>query len=113
VGSGGEPGNVTNDNDQPGGARGAHAMQAHQAGAAGSDQFREFLVGYLPARVSALEVGDQLGADPRRALPEASRGRTLASRALAWAADKFFFAPGMSSSSSVELRHHARAALVR
>jgi hypothetical protein len=37
----------------------------------------------------------------RRVLPAASRGRTLASSALAWAADRAFFAPpGISSPSS-------------
>jgi hypothetical protein len=50
----------------------------------------------------------------RRVLPVASRGRTLASMALAWAADRLFFAPpGMSSSSSGQLGDHAGVVLTK
>jgi hypothetical protein len=98
--AGGEPGDVGDLDQQPGGNGGADAVQVHQRGAGGGDQRFEFGGGGL-ALVDPLEVADQLAATRRRALPAASRGRPVASKVLAWAADSAILAPpGMSSNSS-------------
>ena len=96
----GEPGDAGDFDQQPGGAGGTDAVQAGQCATGGFEQVTEFFVGGLLALVDAFQVADQLGGNPAAGLAAASRGRTLASRALAWAADRSFFAPpGMSSGS--------------
>ena len=61
-------------------------VSAGEAAAGRGEQFVELFVGGLLAQVDPLEVTDQLHGDPQRALPAASRGRTVASSLVAWAA---------------------------
>ena len=58
-----EPGDVADLDQQPGGAGRADAVQVHQCGAGGGDEFLEFFVGLLGALVDPLEVTDQLRGD--------------------------------------------------
>jgi hypothetical protein len=57
----GEPGDVADLDQQPGGAGGADAVQIHQRAAGGGDQFGELFVRGLGPLVDALEVADQFG----------------------------------------------------
>jgi hypothetical protein len=84
----GEPGDVADLDQQPGGAGGADAVKIHQRAAGGSDQFGELFVRGLGPLVDALEVADQFGGHAARAFPAASRGRTSASSASACAAER-------------------------
>ena len=64
----GAPGDVTDPDQQPSGAGGADAVQVHQAGAGGGEEFFELFVRGLLAGVDPLEVRDQLGRDPASGL---------------------------------------------
>ena len=98
----GEPGDVADLDQQPGGTGGADAVQVEQRRCRCHRQVDEFLVRGLLALVDPLEVDDQLERDPLSGLAH----RRLwvgpsASSLRAWAADRSFFAPpGISSSSS-------------
>ena len=70
VGPVGEPGDVTDLDQQPGGAGGPDAVQVHQRGAGGGDKFLEFFVGLFGASVDSFEVGDQLRGDPAAGLAD-------------------------------------------
>ena len=87
--------------EQPGRAGRADAVQVQSASVpVAATQLGQFLVRRLLALVDPLEIADQLGGDPAAGLagdvPRAHGGQQL----LAWAADRYFFAPpGISSSS--------------
>ena len=59
----GEPGQVADLDEEPGGAGGVDAVQAQQRGAARRHEGPELLVGGLLARVDPLQVGHELGRD--------------------------------------------------
>jgi hypothetical protein len=104
----GEPGDVGDFDQRPGGAGGSDAVQVEQPGAGRSHQrlelFVELFVSCLPAGVVLLEIGDQLGREPATGLADQvawphprqqclglSRGQVV---------DRSFFAPPGRSSSS-------------
>ncbi len=96
----GEPGDVADLDQQPGGAGGADAVQVHQRGPGGCHQLAQLLVRSLLAPVDPLQVGDQLRGDPATGLAGCVARTDLRQQALAWAAERSFFAPpGISSSS--------------
>ena len=70
----GEPGHVTDLDQQPGGAGGTDPVQGGQRGAGGLEQFVQFLVGGLLALVDAFQVADQLGGDPAAGLARGIAG---------------------------------------
>ena len=97
----GEPGHLTDPGQQPGSTRRADPVQVSQGSAGGPEQRAEFLVRLLLALVDPFQVADQLGGDPAAGLARGIAGADRASSALAWAADRFFFAPpGISPGSS-------------
>ena len=93
MGSAGEAGDVADLDQQPGRTGGSDPVQVQQRGSGLGQQRLELFVRGLGAPVDSLEVADEFGGERRRALPAASRGRTEASRVLACAADRSFFAP--------------------
>ena len=96
-----EPGDISDLDQQPGGAGWADPLQAHQRGPGRLERRDQFPVGGLLALVDALQVRISSAATRRRACPARSRGRTRPSRTLALAADSAFFAPpGIRSASS-------------
>ena len=66
----GEPGDVADLDQQPGGAGGADAVQVQQRGAGRGDEVLELLVGGLLAGVDPLEVADSSAATRRAGLAD-------------------------------------------
>ena len=60
----GESGDVADLDQQACGAGGADAVQVHQSGAGGGEQFLEFFVSVLGTPVDPFEVADQFRGDP-------------------------------------------------
>ena len=97
----GEPGYVSDLDDQPGGTGWSDAVEVEQLAAGRADQLDQFLVGGLLAGVDPLEVADQFRSDLPAGLPGHIAWPDLGQQRLAWAADRSFFAPpGISSSNS-------------
>jgi hypothetical protein len=90
-----EPGHVPDLGQQPGSTGRADPVQVRQGGGGGGEQRIEFFE-FLLAAFLRWQMRSRSPISPaatrRRALPAASRGRTVASSALAWAADRLFLA---------------------
>ena len=78
----GEPGDVADLGQQPGGAGGTDPVQAGQRAAGGFEQVTEFLVGGLLPLVEAFQVADQLGGDPAAGLACGIAGADLGQQGL-------------------------------
>ena len=66
----GEPGDVTDLDQEPGRSGGADAVQVQQPGAGGLEQGDELFVGLLLALIDPLEIDDQFESDPLAELPD-------------------------------------------
>ena len=99
-----EPGDISDLDQQPGGAGWADPLQAHQRGPGRLERRDQFPVGGLLALAGALQVRDQLRGDPAAGLPGPVPRPDPAQQDLAWAADSAFFAPpGIRSASSWQI----------
>ena len=96
----GEATDIADVAQQPGGAGRADPVELLQRAAGGLDQFGELLVRsliFLSMTVTSVMSSE---ASCRRVRPTMSRGRTVLSSARACGADRNFFAPPGTSSSS-------------
>ena len=78
----GEPGDVADLDQQPGGAGGADAVEVDQAGSGRGDEFGELLVGCLLAGIDPFEVADQFRGDAAPGLAGGVAGADLGEQRL-------------------------------
>ncbi|WP_271190134.1 hypothetical protein [Dactylosporangium matsuzakiense] len=99
--SAGEPADIANVAEEPGGLGRADAVELLQRAAGGGDQLGQLSVGSLDLLVDDRDLGDEFRGKLPSGVPDDVAGRTVLSSARAWGADRNCFAPpGTSLSSS-------------
>ena len=111
----GAPGDVTDPDQQPSGAGGADAVQVHQAGAGGGEEFFELFVRGLLAGVDPLEVRDEFGSDPATGLAHDVAGTHPGQQSLGLRGGEVLLRPARDQLQQqlVELGDHPRMVIAQ